>query len=108
MKCLCPNCERESLFRGMCNYCYDAASQLVRSGVHTWDDLIQRGFATGVKPRGRKKVLTNEELVEILRIKFGTQQVPSREAYIEAIGGDVNVLSKKHREILDTVFPARS
>jgi hypothetical protein len=106
MKCLSPKCSREAVSRGLCVSCYQSCSLLVRMGALTQDELIGRGLMLPVKQRGRLRCLTDSELVTLLARKFGVGgQVPSREAYIDAIGGSAAVLSKKHRGILDSIFP---
>lgn len=39
MKCLSPNCDKESVCRGLCLICYKSASRLVCKGWFTWEEL---------------------------------------------------------------------
>jgi hypothetical protein len=71
--------------------------------------MIVKGLALAAKPHaGRRKQLTDAELMERLQrwsAKTGKIQVGSRADYLEAIGGDLRMISKKHRQILDSFYP---
>lgn len=108
MKCLGPACNREGILRGLCKYDYEALATLVRGGFFTWDELIAKGWALEVKPhRGRAKHYSEEEIVALQKAKH-PNGVPSREAFIELIGGSLSVLSKQHRKALDMLFPVQN
>ena len=108
MKCMNPKCKNESVTRGLCRYCYNMFSGVVKTGMITWQDLIDKGFALEAKKHlGRLKKLTDEELLNLQKAKY-PNGVPSREAFMECIGGRLTVLSKKHRAILDSIFPIQN
>ena len=54
-KCLNPNCDRVTRSRGLCNSCYVAAGNYVRSGRTTWAKLEKAGR---VKPARKRSVVT--------------------------------------------------
>ena len=43
MKCLRPDCQRKPLCRGLCASCYTIASQIVKTGQLTWEELEKQG-----------------------------------------------------------------
>lgn len=51
VKCLVPDCDRETEIRGLCRPCYNRAYQLVMAGRTTWEALEERG-----KIETRKKI----------------------------------------------------
>lgn len=106
MKCLNPQCNRDAVTRGLCRFCYESFSVVIRSGMITWEDAVTKGYALDAKkPNGRPHVLSDDELLDILKEKFPDGKIPNRRAYIEAIGGNVNILSIRHKALLDWNFP---
>jgi hypothetical protein len=106
MKCMMPRCEKESKFRGLCKACYNSACILVNAGMFTWDDIISKGFCLERKEiKGRPRIISDSDVDKIIFEKFGYDKVPSRDAFIDAIGGSTAVLSKKYIAKLYSVFP---
>jgi len=53
-KCLRPDCDRSEKHRGLCSPCYQAASELVRCNVVTWEALVTAGKALFMNKASRK------------------------------------------------------
>ena len=51
--CLFPKCKVAIYARGLCKRHYSLASELVRSGVSTWDAMVTSGKCHGAHSRGR-------------------------------------------------------
>lgn len=45
MKCVIPDCNRESACRGLCWPCYQAALRYIKTGKATWESLETLGYA---------------------------------------------------------------
>jgi hypothetical protein len=101
-------CKHEAKTRGLCRYCYGAANTAISmsKGAFTWEKLIAAGAALEAKPpTGRARVLTSDELIAKLKAAFPNGKIKTREEYIEAIGGNIKVLSKMHLGYLNTILP---
>lgn len=48
-KCAAEGCKGEARKRGLCLACYMSLWRLVRKGVATWQDLVDRCIARGVR-----------------------------------------------------------
>lgn len=104
MKCLNPNCQHEGVTRGLCKYCYSACAIVVKMGAITWGEIVAKGLATDPKPRGRIRQLRDAVLKRLQYEKY-PNGVPTREAFIELIGGDLRVLSPKHLDLFNSIWP---
>jgi hypothetical protein len=97
MKCLLPGCANEQSTRGMCRQCYSSFNHLIKIGIYTWDELKDKGWSYAPKPLGRpkkKKMLTDDEVKAILVERFPDLKVQNRQQLIDAIGGDLSVVSE--------------
>ena len=45
MECLVPECDNTAISRGLCSTCARHAQRLVRQGLTTWKELIEKGKA---------------------------------------------------------------
>jgi hypothetical protein len=106
MKCLSHHCKKEAETRGLCPFCYRAFGTVIKAGMLNWADIVKAGFALDAQqPKGRTKQLSDAQLTNVLLSAFPGGNIPSREAYIGAIGGRLSLISKRHRELLDASFP---
>ena len=104
MKCKNPNCYRESIVRGLCKCCYDAVSRCRRMGLLTWEEVEAKGMSLAAQPVGRPMVVSDKEIERIILAAY-PERVPSRAAFVEAIGGSEAILSRKYKEKLNKAFP---
>jgi hypothetical protein len=55
MKCLGPNCDKDSVCRGLCLICYKSASRLICKGFFTWEQLEELRLSEPKAPPKEKQ-----------------------------------------------------